>query len=380
MSTPAKSSGGIRSSLLTPYKRVGLSRKVRTPLSHSKPVVAPSPSEAQEVKSAGQNVSTAVLTEETTPVNYKAGSRKRHKSTPIQGAGDKATVSAVAANIRKCLALGDSTASINNSSNVSDTSCTEKIESEEEDFVVKKPAKRIKKTVCSTDESMNDTTSKENIVDNKNIKQESKKVEKKFRKRILSMKKSCDAVSTQGSEIEFMPTFTSSQKSVSELPFNLEKLPLLYEEPLTAQSDLIPEDDFVASPKNNMRRKSTANGLTECSVVLDRLPLPSSKEIDDFEDSKGVIDYRKEINMLKEQIERKEKVLSDLKRAESYQKKHDMENLKMLREMWKSGCMKGLYDLLPHVQAHGPIDMGQLLRKLNIPNHLISCTENGELR
>nr|CAH7722028.1 unnamed protein product [Callosobruchus chinensis] len=66
-------------------------------------------------------------------------------------------------------------------------------------------------------------------------------------------------------------------------------------------------------------------------------------------------------------IKEKKKRLEDLTQASIYKNKHNIDELDTLTKIWKTGCESGLKSLLKQLQSHGPMDMATLLEKLHIP-------------
>nr|CAI5867466.1 unnamed protein product [Callosobruchus analis] len=73
------------------------------------------------------------------------------------------------------------------------------------------------------------------------------------------------------------------------------------------------------------------------------------------------------ITDLENSIKEKKKRLEDLTQASIYKKKHNVQELYALTEIWKTGCESGLKCLLKQLQSHGPMNMATLLEKLHIP-------------
>lgn len=238
----------------------------------------------------------------------------------------------------------------------------------DEDFVMKKSKKKIHCISSSSDLSTNSSDifcenevevsfktnnvnknipeGKEDSIGSSIIVENKEEVPKKFKKRILSMKKSTESGSTNfDSDFEFLPVLTSTQKSVASLPIctvSLEQLPLLYEE-CQIKTEEKDDADFVTSSKHEGMK------------------------------------YTEEVKNITKRIKLKEEQLESLKRAELYKKKHNIEDLKSLTNTWKQGCIQALLDLLPHLKAHGDINMQTLLKNLKIPSTMITCTTDGEL-
>ncbi|CAG9829731.1 unnamed protein product [Diabrotica balteata] len=78
------------------------------------------------------------------------------------------------------------------------------------------------------------------------------------------------------------------------------------------------------------------------------------------------------VKALENIIRDKKAKLDTLRRASVYKSKHNIEELKIITEKWRQGCIFGLNGLLSQLQTHGPIDMSTLLRNLQIPNEVIT--------
>lgn len=77
---------------------------------------------------------------------------------------------------------------------------------------------------------------------------------------------------------------------------------------------------------------------------------------------------------LENEVKAKRKKVEDLKQAEIYKMKHNVHELKILTDVWRTGCVSGLNELLNKLQMHGPIDMLTLLNNLKVPSNIVeSC-------
>ncbi|CAH0554700.1 unnamed protein product [Brassicogethes aeneus] len=81
-------------------------------------------------------------------------------------------------------------------------------------------------------------------------------------------------------------------------------------------------------------------------------------------------DTLKKIKYLELSNKGKKEKLAKLKQAEVYKNLHNVGELENLTKIWTNGCKLALEDLLKQLQAHGPMDMPMLLRKLNIPEKI----------
>ncbi|XP_060535565.1 uncharacterized protein LOC132707660 [Cylas formicarius] len=77
------------------------------------------------------------------------------------------------------------------------------------------------------------------------------------------------------------------------------------------------------------------------------------------------------INLLKSEIARKNETLLKLKQAEVYKNKHDKNELKELSLRWLEGCKLSLSDLWVQLKEHGPMSMDYLVTKLHLPQDII---------
>lgn len=86
-----------------------------------------------------------------------------------------------------------------------------------------------------------------------------------------------------------------------------------------------------------------------------------------------------QIKTLENEVKVKRKKVEDLKQAQIYKTKHNIEELKNLTDIWREGCVKGLHELLTKLQMHGPMKMSTLLHNLNISYEIAKTTLKLEL-
>ncbi|ERL88834.1 hypothetical protein D910_06216 [Dendroctonus ponderosae] len=77
------------------------------------------------------------------------------------------------------------------------------------------------------------------------------------------------------------------------------------------------------------------------------------------------------ISKMEREVEAKKETVESLKRAQTYKKLHNLEELQNSTEQWLRGCRLGLQDLLRKRQEHEEIQMESLMVKLRIPDDII---------
>lgn len=143
------------------------------------------------------------------------------------------------------------------------------------------------------------------------------------------------------------------------------------------------ESFHEASPSPLNSQKSQAS----CFTDLTELPLlceateTSNKLKSRSNESSFCYEINEEmLENIKSSIKEKEDKLDRLKRAEVYSKMHKVGELNELTLKWKSGCIQALNDLLVLLQKNGEIDMVALLQMLKVPEHMIKLNvESGDL-
>lgn len=130
---------------------------------------------------------------------------------------------------------------------------------------------------------------------------------------------------------------------------------------------------------NNINLKSTKSSEKN-SKTLKSLKSSTSSILDDEEDAFTSTPEREKsekialiekIKIIENEVKQKRKNLEDLKQSQIYKSKHNVEQLKILSNVWREGCVKGLNDLLSKLQMHGPMNMSTLLNNLKISSEMV---------
>ncbi|XP_066155226.1 DNA ligase 1-like [Euwallacea fornicatus] len=79
----------------------------------------------------------------------------------------------------------------------------------------------------------------------------------------------------------------------------------------------------------------------------------------------------KRIIELKDIIKKKEETLEKMKRVQIYKDKHCLTEVKKSTDVWKIACENSLKDLHLKMQEHGPIEMNSLIKKIGIPDYIV---------
>ncbi|XP_066260958.1 flap endonuclease 1-like [Euwallacea similis] len=79
----------------------------------------------------------------------------------------------------------------------------------------------------------------------------------------------------------------------------------------------------------------------------------------------------KRIIEMKDIVKQKEETLEKMKRAQIYKDKHSPLEVKKSTDVWKIACEKSLKDLHLKMQEHGPIEMNNLIKKIGIPDYIV---------
>lgn len=117
------------------------------------------------------------------------------------------------------------------------------------------------------------------------------------------------------------------------------------------------EDDFVSSqPTNEGSDKNERSTENEC-------------------DEKVIEDWNEKVNQIKSRIKQKEEQLGELKQAAIYKKLHNVAELDQLTTIWKKGCQDGLRHLLSKLKEHAEMDMPTLMKNLNVPTAIVYNVE-----
>ncbi|CAG9819407.1 unnamed protein product [Phaedon cochleariae] len=118
---------------------------------------------------------------------------------------------------------------------------------------------------------------------------------------------------------------------------------------------------------NSPKVSNTATNLPTVINISDDDDFTSTPDHDKFQKR----DLMDKVKYLETQMKEKRKKLEDLKQASVYKTKHNVEELMMLVGKWKEGCVLGLNGLLTQLKNHGPIDMPLLLKNLQISNEVV---------
>lgn len=89
-------------------------------------------------------------------------------------------------------------------------------------------------------------------------------------------------------------------------------------------------------------------------------------------DFNKLIGEESSVTELEKRIAGKKQYLEELKRAEVYKKAQNVDELKNLTNLWKKGCESALRDLLKQLQQHCQINMETLLNNLKVPKDKIN--------
>lgn len=165
--------------------------------------------------------------------------------------------------------------------------------------------------------------------------------------------------------------FSDNDEDFENITNNKKKLTLSRKESLDKKQKSKEE-------KNKSKVLKTTYSDEKCSKVLKQTK-SITNILDDEEDAFTSTPERdknekvtliEKIKTLENEVKVKRKKVEDLRQAQIYKTKHNIEELKNLTNVWREGCVKGLHDLLAKLQMHGPINMSTLLNNLNIPNEI----------
>lgn len=129
------------------------------------------------------------------------------------------------------------------------------------------------------------------------------------------------------------------------------------------------ENEYLPSQENEQEVIHNVADLTDLPLLYDETETKAELPVDedDF--------YEINENLLKEienRLKEKENKLDMLKRAELYSKKHKVIELNELTMKWKVGCCEALKDLLELLKTReSHMNMTTLLKTLNIPENMI---------
>lgn len=328
-----KTSGGIRKALLTPCRRIGLPKVVRTPVSSEKALKSthsPFPSNTNTQESSNLPLDSPSTLTTTDGVINKNETKKN---------GVKKGNAALKKTAKKCLLQEANFDGKKNENELKENdSCSAKkvLKSNEKSETPKITAK-----LDEIQQLTKDISQKNDFDDNND-----------FRPSPLSQ------------EPKPLPKQSQSPKNQnnstkSKVPF---KKRLSMKKSISSDS----EPDIFLQEITNSQKSSES---TDCRVHLEMMSVLSGIE-KIKEEEKDVTE--KMVNEIEKRIKEKEDKLTRLKQAEVYSKKHRVDDLKALTLTWKNGCQQALTDLLVLLKSHNnDMDMVTLLQKLNIPDNMI---------
>lgn len=419
-----KTSGGIRKSLLTPCRRVGLSRVVKTPASLEKTVKT-------------TNSPSICNTPTNSELKSNSTARSEDKRQVCEVVSEKKVVESVKRPrkmAKKCLILDDEV-------------CPKKIEetillrNEEESVerVCNSGISEVFESVSVLDSQSEENDSKKNKSRNKVVREVKKSVKKcllpketenlsnsivspkssnssqlrncntdksMFKGFSVDPKKGNKTISSSKNHIhisdpedDFQPVAklrkirrisSSSESSAKEKPMlqttnSSGKVKKSSKKQLSMKKSKCSEtgsfkydsdNEFLPSPINSQEITNNVRNLTKMPLLYEEMVTTEAKssapDDNDF--------YELDEKLIENRIKEKEERLNGLKRAEVYLKKHNVTELNELRLKWRNGCCEALRDLLRLLKDHENITMDVLLKRLNIPENMIQYNlENGEL-
>lgn len=391
----------IRKSLLTPCRQVGLSRKRKTPLSN--------PIKSSEVLSSNNiNVSSRNdSNNETTPVNHSKFFKKRRKNE------DKflnCKTSSNEASFEESSLLKDNenlleTCDIKSSKkDLLRTFTSEDLFDTSDDQPCSLEKKEITQTTENTLPHMKENVSQVSNIEyvqskktdvQQNAIDDKKTLKKKLSSDLKNSIKNQNSLSqtpvNHNSDDDFMVSKSSNtQRSIKQKEAKRRNKTLSPKKSsLSVASDTFKSDleENNCTKKCNIQLRKLSENEINSSRFIDGSP--SIKTLSKIRYSDGMDDadfftstpeeekvkrkkLEQKMRLLETDIKQKQSVLENFERASIYRSKHNIPELKRLTSLWSDGCVKALKDLLAHLQAHGPMDLGTLLNNMQISKDVVA--------
>ncbi|KRT78361.1 hypothetical protein AMK59_7131 [Oryctes borbonicus] len=130
----------------------------------------------------------------------------------------------------------------------------------------------------------------------------------------------------------------------------------------------------LKSNKGVIRKLSLKKSISSAgSLTEDEAPSSAPEEKDSIIDAfKNMQDAEiiEEIIKLEKTVQNKESHLQKLQQAEIYRNIHKLGDLKLETNAWKIGCQEALHDLLKKLNEHNSIDMLTMLANLKVPQDM----------
>lgn len=116
----------------------------------------------------------------------------------------------------------------------------------------------------------------------------------------------------------------------------------------------------------------SSKSMSECSLNSQYLSDVEFQSLEKNMENENKKYCEENLKVLEKSIQEKRKLLDDLKRAQLYREKNNIDDLKLQREIWKKGCISALRDLLVEVNKYHRVNMNQLIVNLKIPPNILN--------
>lgn len=341
MSTPENSKcGPISKTLLTPCRRPGLSRKIKTPLLQTAPtcqyaplniVTTPKPIDNYPITTTSRS---KIVNEEVTTATTLKTTKKTSKEQRVSKKTDDNVNTTVKKSTRSKKGSEKEIENITKVEEFCDNSEENKFKTAQDE-----PQTKID-SVKDTAQPLKENTNKEHT-DECTYVNHQKKLKPKDTKE----------------NTEDIPV--SNKRKETKFKSSLKRLSM--KRSISNNDEMSDCENVLSSQESILSENNSVNGITP-KLKKPRVDLCENIDLDT-------------ILELKHRIKVKQDKLDQLKRAVTYRKMHNVEDLQKLIDIWKTGCKKALNDLLQKLQTHGTITMERLLNKFNVPEDVINSTE-----
>lgn len=130
-----------------------------------------------------------------------------------------------------------------------------------------------------------------------------------------------------------------------------------------------PKSNKTIKRKFSLSLKKSTSDSTVLSDEEESVRIHKKSDANTLENKENS-DIIEEILKLEKTVQNKEDQLHKLKQAEIYRNLHKLGDLKFETDVWKSGCKNALRDLLKSLNQHSAIDMNTMLANLKIPQNM----------